>query len=477
MIRGLLSYGAARVLAGAGMFAAIIVLVRSLDGTAYGIYAQTMVLAQVCGYLCAGWVQLGMVRMVAGTDGEAGRALLVNVRIVLVAALAVSALVAAGMMLTHPMPVPGWAAAVVGGMAMAFGLSEYAMSQANVTGALRQFVWINAIRYLSPLPVLLVLAYLDYLSPLSAALVLAICALISGIAVFGRRSPHDGPLKAAGTTFKTARQLAWLGAPALLVYSLWPVTTLINRSFIFYFGTMSDLGYFAAVSDLMNGPTVLLFQVLIWTWVANITAAVNSGDLAMARTQISEFLGAVLLLALPGGVALWFAAPALYGLLAGELPPLHDSTPNWVALNSIAVCVYVAAAACLIARRKACLAFIGTPLCFAATAVSAWLASGAAEDTARNCALVTIVCAFVLMLCAAKSSNAWLEPRCSMAALTAALAVWLLCASLPAAAGGAALVQLVGSVLLTSAVVIGFDVLGLRKIVKDRVVLSIGALR
>lgn len=472
MLNNLLSYGTARVLAGAGMFAAIILLVRVLEGEAYGIYGQAMVLAQVCAYLGAGWVQLGMVRIVPGKKIKARDALLANVRIVLFAALVVSALVAAGMLLPDRSREQTWTAVVVGGMTVAFGLSEYAMAHANVTGAVRHFVWINAVRYLSPLPVLLALAFAGRLSPVSAILVFATCALISGIGVLAWRSSCDGPKKAPGgtfyATFAVARQLAWLGLPALLIYSVWPVTSLINRSFIAHLGTLSDLGHFSAVSDLLNGPTVLLFQVLNWTWVANMTAAVNSGDLATARNQASEFLGVVLLLALPLGVALWFAAPALFGMLSGEPLSPHDSTAKWVAFNSIAVCVYVAVAACLVARNKAFLALIGTTLCVAATIASAWVASGVAEDTARNCAIVTIVSAFLLMLVTVNKTKASPDPRCLFAAFTSAFSVWVLCVSMSPTGGFQALVLLAGCIFLTGGMLIVFDVLGVRMVVQNR---------
>jgi O-antigen/teichoic acid export membrane protein len=466
MLRGLLSYGAARVLAGASMFAAIILLIRNLDGEAYGVYAQSMVLAQVCGYLGAGWVNLGMVRIVPGKDGEARDALLASVRIVLVAAIAVSALVAAAMMLTHPVRDRGWAAAVVGGMSMAFGLSEYAMAQANVTGGVRQFVWINAVRYLSPLPLLLALVFVHRLSPVSAVIVFAICAFASGISVFARRSSHKGPLKVPGGTVAIARQLAWLGMPALLIYSLWPLTSLINRSFIAYFGTLADLGRFAGVSDMINGPTVLLFQVLNWTWIANITAAVNSGNLAMARAQTSEFLGAVLLLAFPAGVALWFAAPTIVALLTGE-PPIGLEVPTirYVALGSIGSCMCLAGLASLVAHQRLKIAAIFSSGAVLFSVLGAWIAHGALADTAKNFAIAMGIAGVGSIIIGTWSCRVLPNRKMWMASAVSAFSVLILnvLALILGATGEIfTLAGLLAAIAVFGLISVAFDVLGIK---------------
>lgn len=470
MLRGLLSYGAARIFAGVGMFAAIVLLVRGLDDEAYGAYAQAVVLAQVCAYLGAGWIYLGMSRIVPGAEGKVRDDLLESVRVVLLAAVLVSGLVAAGVMLANPMEERAVMAAAVGAMAIATGLSEYALSQVSVAGAVRQFVLINVARYLLPLPFLSCLFFLGYLSAVSAILVLAGCAFFSSIYLIFRQPMRDRPERLAGSTFAMARHLAKLGVPALLIFSLWPATSLINRTFIPYFGSYTDLGNFAAVSDMINGPITLLFQVLSWTWVPSITAAVNTGNISQARTETSEFAGAVFLLALPGGVALWFAAPSLIALLAGESQlSFGIATIRFIALGSIGCCVSIGGLAILVAHRRLIIAgsFCGGVVLL--SVYGAWLAGGDLVETAHNFATIMGLSATFVFLICLWVCRVGLNQRMWMASVVSSLAVLglnSLATLLDAIDGINGLVVLLAGMIISCLIIFMFNVLGVRDIMR-----------
>lgn len=353
MLGSIAVYAAARLSAGIFFLGSAYIYVHSLGAHDYGVFAVAIATAQVAALLSFGWLWYSSTRFMSGVDEDTARARLrVLVSTLAVCALATIALIilstSAGalepcMKILTPTIVFG----------IGVGLNEFLLGLSNARRDFRGYVVVSMTRYgLSFCLGLLMVPVLGW--GVSGAL-WAMALGVFGSLLLPRSLAIWAPVARnfvpdVSKEFWTYFYSGWSSA---LIFGMFSLTVLTNRLAVDALAGSEMVGLLSGVTDLVNAPAVILFQILNLVFAPQVYAAANRGETERLRATCREFLTLQLVIGFTSSVAFLMLGPALSGLLIGDsLGREGGRLFGPAGVYSIVVAIYSMAALLLIASSR-----------------------------------------------------------------------------------------------------------------------------
>lgn len=470
MLGSIFVYAFARISAGVFFLGSAFVYVHTLGAGDYGVFAVAIAAAQVAALLSFGWLWYSSTRFLSGVDeATADQRLTVLISTLGVCALAAVALMA-GCVLLGAIDARWSILAPAILFAVGVGLNEFLLGLFNARCDLRSYVVVSMTRYMLSFCIGVLLVPVLHQGESGALWAMAIgvwgsLLLPRSVAVWGRAMRHPTP--------QISRQFAtyfYSGWSSALIFGMFSLTVVTNRFILDALGGREQVGLLSGVTDLVNGPTVILFQIINLVFSPQVYAAANLGDDERLRATSREFLSLQLVLGISLVVALLLLGPELCDLLVGTaLGPDSRQIFGPAGLFSVLIVVFSMGALLLIAKNRMKTVLAVSLSMVAANAVAVMFAGGDVLGTVIASSIVLFVGSSVLICVSMRVigyrlglSELGLVLSCPAAI---ALAIQLHRNSLPV---GGALGSLVFGACVGAMVCFAFDVLGVRSWLSGR---------
>ena len=396
MIRRIGGYALARLVAGLLLYLTLVSLLYTLDKGSYEQFSAGYAAYQLVSSLVFGWIYAIIPVLLPGLppDEQARTQAELIGAFAWMCVLAVAGFAAA--LATGATDLPPLVIAAVAATAIIASGSEHAMSVAAARELPRLYLRIAVTRYAAGLLFALAAAAAA-MGAAGAFLGLAVGSLIGLIVATRPLQLLAGGLKRVG-----ARQLGRLlatGLPAIIAFGTYPIAISVNRLAIAETCSLEAAAALGAVSDLVAGPVMMIFQVISLALMPPLFAAANRGDAAAFNRTVWQVVGLQAAVIVPG--AAFFL---LFGRMIGSvlhmssLPPVAADMLPYIAIAVLAFVLINTAAGVALARKKMVLA-----TSYSALVIGSSVALGLRENcdvlgVAKSLALLMVVSSFVALL-------------------------------------------------------------------------------
>lgn len=471
MLGSIFIYSFARISAGVFFLGSVYIYVHTLGAGDYGVFAVAIAAAQVAALLSFGWLWYSSTRFMSGVNADtADDRLKVLTSTLGACALATTAFMGVCVLVGA---IDGrWTILLPATLyALGLGLNEFLLGLFNARRDLKSYVVVSMTRYALSfcLGVLLVPVLRHGESGALWAMAIGVWGsllLPRSVIVWAPSMRNFVP--------HVSREF-WIyfysGWSSALIFGMFSLTVLTNRFILNALRGSEEVGLLSGVTDLVNGPAVILFQVINLVFSPQVYGAANVGDQDRLRSTASEFLSLQLVLGLSLAVALLLLGPELSDLLIGASLGQDSQDIFGVAgVFSVLVVIFSMGALLLIATNRVKIA-LGVSLCtIAVNAVAVLFARGDVLATVVASSMVLFVGCSILIGISIRTIGYRLS--------SAQVALILSC---PAASGlaiylhhrwlpiGGALGSLIVGGVVGAMVCVAFDVLGVRSLVFGRV--------
>lgn len=354
MIRRIGGYALARVASGLLLYLTLVSLLYTLDKRSYEQFSAGYAAYQLVSSLVFGWIYAIIPHLISGLrpDEQARTQAELVTAFAWMCLLAVAAFVAASA--TGATDLPPLVLAAVAATAIAASGSEQAMSVAAARELPRLYLHIAVTRYAAGLLFALAAAAAA-MGAAGAFFGLAAGSLI-GLIVANR--PLQ--LRAGGLKWVSGRQLGRLlatGLPAIIAFGIYPLAISMNRLAIAETCSLEAAAALGAVSDLVAGPVMLVFQVITLALMPALFGAANRGDAAAFNRTVWQLVGLQAAVIVPGAVFfLTFGRMIGSVLHLSSLPPVAADMLPYIAIAVLGFVLVNTAAAVALACKKMVLA-------------------------------------------------------------------------------------------------------------------------
>lgn len=398
MLGSIFVYAFARVSAGLFFLGSAYIYVHTLGAGNYGVFAVAIAAAQVAALLSFGWLWYSSTRFMSGVDDETACSRLKVLTSTLGACtLATTALMAACVLVgaidarwTILLPAIFFA--------LGLGLNEFLLGLFNARRDLKGYAIVSMTRYTLSfcLGVLLVPVLRQGESGALWAMAIGVWGsllLPRSVVVWagGLRNlvPH------VSREFWTYFYSGWSSA---LIFGMFSLTVLTNRFILDALRGSEQVGLLSGVTDLVNGPAVILFQVINLVFSPLVYAAANLGDRDRLQKTVSEFLSLQLVVGLSLAVAFLLLGPELADLLIGTaLGPDSRQIFGLAGIFSVLVGIFSMGALLLIATSRVKTALAVSLCTVLANALAVLSARGDVQATVVASSIVLFVGCSVLI--------------------------------------------------------------------------------
>jgi O-antigen/teichoic acid export membrane protein len=470
MISRALYYALSRTCAGVSYLFCSIIILKNIGIENYGLFSIALVSAQTIAFITSTWVGLAAVRKLPGLERDS-----IHREISIFSFWSVSMSLLSGMIL--------WILNVVGFLridpslltasllfCIVSSLHENQMYMLNARQYVKQYSASVIIRYLGGFA--LTTCALSYFEPTGrvALFCMGIMTFLALLTPTVRRQIKTSFLIEKNEIRHTFFPTTALGLPSIIIFGLLTYISFTNRFILNWLGNTKELGIFSSITDLVNGPTVLLFQIITLAWTPSVMGAANRNDAAEFKSTSKQFQSMMILPAIPGAIALWLTGPGLIALLtSGSISGRGTDSVGWIALNSILICLFGVGSVIIIAAGRATTAAtlaIGTVV---ANAFAVIVFGGDSLSTAQSGSIAiglgTVASMFVTFAIARTAPDI----RYILAASVSAIEVWLSQIALgPSFFSNQPISALALAITFTAATCLGFNVAGVQQLIADK---------
>lgn len=396
MIRRIGGYALARMVSGLLLYLTLISLLYTLDKKSYEQFSAGYAAYQLISALAFGWIIAIIPHLLSGLrpDEQARKQAELVSAFGWMCVLAVAAFFAASA--TGAINLPPLVIAAVAATVITACASDEAMAIAVARELPRLYLRIVVTRYAAGL--LFALA--------AAAAAMGAAGAFFGLAagslmalIVANRSLQ---LRGAGLKGVGLRQLGRLlatGLPAIIAFGTYPLAISINRLTIAQTCSLEAAAALGAVSDLVAGPVLLVFQVINLALMPTLFGAANRGDAAAFNRTIWQVVGLQAAVIVPGAVFF-----LLFGRMIGSvlnmssLPPVAGDMLPYIAIAALCFVLINTAAGVALACKKMVLA-----TSYGALVIGSSVALGLWENcdvlgVAKTLAILMVISSFVGLL-------------------------------------------------------------------------------
>lgn len=336
MIIQTLKYFSARSVAGLAYFTCSFIIISKYSTQEYGVFSIALTSAQVCALVASTWVGLSASLTIPGTQDNAIKEQIGIFSFFGIITCLISVLSLLILYQYSIVDVPNSFILPSLIFCFSFGMHENQMYILNARGKTDQYAISTMCRYLLGLAGVWLAVNVTQAGRENALVALATGSLFALAIPTITRQLFAVLTVNMKLAFKALKTMFLSGISSMIVFGLWTFSTYMCRLGLYMNGDISELGLFATMTDLANGPIVLLFQAVHLAWAPAVVKAYNNRDLASFRKFSGDYLGTIFLLGVPGLTALWFTGPALMSLMtAGKLGPEVVSPLGWIAATTV----------------------------------------------------------------------------------------------------------------------------------------------